>query len=339
MSLEFEYSTTRVRGMRSKLLSATRLRQLLEVKSTSEMIQLLEETDYNEDFVAQSTKFSGMELIMRALHENFKHTLQKLVRINPEEGQKALKLLLQEYEIQNISTIISAKAGDLTITDSDLMVVGKDEKREVEKLLLAKNVPDILKKMHKTEYGQALRKIEAQYLKTGDFRILTRALGIYYFEKLHRLSPGREDLLWKLLALKYGVRNLMIILRVKKSNPKADAIGYLPSKEDRFLKELSRMDDFGKIMQRVAQKRPHLASAVEECQKQNSLIPLEIALEGEFIEEILNLLKFAMLDFAAILGYLYLKELEVAAIRKIAYAKQYGFTGELKGMIFSFNAG
>jgi len=325
--------------MRSKLLSETRLRQLLEVKSIPEIIELLEETDYREDFVVQSAKHSGMELMMRALHENFKHSLQKLIRINPEEGKKALKLLLQEYEIQNINTIISAKAGEIPLSEMDLMVIEPQQQKFMEKLQSAKNVAEILKNLRKTEYGRAVKAAGSEFEKTQDFRFLTRALNTHYYTKLSRLKPNRDDLLWKLIELRNGVRHLMVILRVKRANPGADSLEYLPSREDRFFRELNKMNDFQKILQRVSQKYPHLAVAIEESLKRNSLIPIEIALEKKFIEEVMKLLKFAVLDFAAILGYLYLKELEVAAIRKIAYAKQYGFTDELKGMIFSFNAG
>lgn len=325
--------------MRSKLLSETRLRQLLGVKSIPEMIELLEETEYKEDFVAQSTKYSGMELMMRALHENFKHSLQKLIRINPEEGKLALRLLLQEYEIQNINTIISAKAGELPLADTDLMIIEPGQQKLAERLLLAKNIGEILKRLRKTEYGRTLKAAEREYEKSQDFRDITKALSAYYYAKLHAIRPDHEDLLWKLIDLRNSVKNITVVLRVKRANPNADALAFLPSREDRFLREINKMNDYSKIMQRVAQKRPKLAGAIEECEKKNTLIPLEIALEKGFIDEVLRLLQFAVLDFAAILGYLYLKELEVAAIRKIAYAKQYGFQDELKGMIFSFNAG
>ncbi len=339
MSLEFEYTTTRVKGMKAKLLSESRMRQLLEVKSISEMIELLEETEYKEDFVSQSTKYKGIELVTRALHENFKHSMKKLVKINPDKGKQALKALFQEYEVQNISTVISAKATELPITETDLMIVGREEEKLIAKLMEAKNVPDLLKHLRKTEFSAAMKKAGKEYDKTQDFRALTRALHAYYFEKLHKLPRSEENLLWKLIESRNRIRNLMILLRVKRANASANAMQYLAEKGDRFLKELSKMNEFNKMLERVAQKYPYTAEAVEICLKKNELIPLEIALEREFINNTLKLVRFAVLDFAAILGYFYLKELEVAAIRKIAYAKQYGFTDELKGMIFSFNAG
>ncbi|MFH1750581.1 MAG: V-type ATPase subunit [Candidatus Micrarchaeota archaeon] len=338
MSLEFEYATTRVKGMKSKLLSEGRMRQLLEVRSIPEMIGLLEESDYKEEFVAESTKYSGMELMMRALQENFKDDLQRLVRINPDAGKAALKILLQEYEIQNISKLITAKAAEIEAGEIEFIILDPQQEKMVTKLNSAKNLPELLRKLKNTEYGKAMQKVSKEFEKTGDFRVPIRAMNEYYYDKLQSLEPSGNNLLWKLIDSRNSMRNLMIVLRVKKADPSADAMKFLFQKDDRFLKQLNALSDFGKILERVAQKHLQVAGAVEACQKQSSLIPLEIALERGFIRDTLRLLQFAVLDFAAILGYLYLKELEVAAIRKIAYAKQYGFTDELKGMIFSFNA-
>ncbi|MFH1257619.1 MAG: V-type ATPase subunit, partial [Candidatus Micrarchaeota archaeon] len=325
-------------GMKSKLLTEGKLRELLEVKSIPEMIQLLEESEYREDFIAMSTKYSGMELVMRALHNNFKSSLQKLVQINPEEGKIALRILLQEYEIQNINTIIAAKATETPISDTDLLVLEKNEAKLVEKLLALNSVQDVVKKLRSTEYSAAIKKADKEFEKQQDFRVYGRALNGYYFEKLQGLPRGSNELLWKLIDLRNGVRTIMIILRIKKSAPEEDVRKYLIDRNDKFGLELSKMTDFEKIMERVAQKKPELASAVKQCHEENSLIPLEIGLEREFVKKVLRLLKLAVLDFAVVLGYLYLKELEVSAIRKIAYAKQYDFTDELKGMVFSFNA-
>jgi vacuolar-type H+-ATPase subunit C/Vma6 len=337
MVFDFEYATTRVKGMKSKLLSETKLRELLEVKSISEMIELLEETEYKDDFVLQSAKYKGMELVMRALHENFKRRLQKLTKINPEAGRAALKLLLQEYEIQNINTLFAVKTTGLEVSDTDLIVIDKESDRLISKLKAAKSVPDLLKVLSHTEYSKAIRRVEKEYEKIQDFRVITRAINAYYYEKLQKLPHEDDDLLFKLINERNAVKNLMILLRVKKANPSADAKEYFIRK-DRFTYELNKLNDYDKILESVGQKMPALAQSIGECQKSNSLVPLEIAMEKEFVKKVLRWLKLAVLDFAVVLGYLYLKELEVAAIRKIAYAKHYGFTDDLKKMIYSFNA-
>ncbi|MFH0971294.1 MAG: V-type ATPase subunit [Candidatus Micrarchaeota archaeon] len=338
MSFDFEYATTRIKGMKARLLSESKLRELLGVKSISEMVQLLEESDYKDELVALSTKYQGMELIMRALHENFKNSLQKLVKINPEEGRVALKLLLQDFQIQNINTLISAKAAGIEISETDLIILDKDEEKFIEKLKACKSLEELIKRLRRTEYKAALKNAGKDFEKTQDFRIYRRALSAYYFDKLRTLRKEEEDLLWKLIVWRNNVRNIMVILRIKRSVPNEDALKYLVSKDDRLAKELNKMGDFNKMLERVARKYPRVANAVEECIKLNTLIPLEIALEREFIRKTMRMLRVAVLDFAVVLGYLYLKEEEIGTVRKIAYAKQYDFTDELKGMIFSFNA-
>jgi V/A-type H+/Na+-transporting ATPase subunit C len=337
MALSFAYTTTRVKGLKSKLLNDTKIKQLIEVTSIPEMIGLLEETDYKEEFVAQSTKFKNMELVMAALHENFINSLEKLVAINPQAGKQALRVLLQEYEIQNINTIIAAKAIGLEITDNDLIIIDKPAGKLVEKLKTASTVEDVLTKLKGTEYSKTIRKSMKEYENTKDFRVVTRSLTAYYFEKLKTLNTKKNALLWKLIDWRNSIKNIMIILRIKRSAPNADALSFLVTR-DRFAAELNKITDYNKVLERVGQKYPPVMPSVQDAIKTNSLISLEISLERLFIRKTLRLLKIAVLDFAVVLGYLYLKEEEVGTIRKIAYAKQYGFTDELKGMIFNINA-
>lgn len=337
MAQSFAYTATRVKGLKSKLLSDAKVKQLIEVQTIPEMIELLEETNYKEEFVSQSTKYKNMELVMRALHENFKNTLEKLVKINPEAGKAALRVLLQEYEIQNINTIISARAGGLEISDTDLIIIDKHASKLVERLRSASSVEDVIARLKGTEYSRTIRRAMKEYESTKDFRVITRSLTAYYYEKLKSLNTKKNGLLWKLLEWRNGIKNIMIILRIKKGEPNIDALPYLVAK-DRFSPELNKISEYNKILERVGQKYPQVMPSVQESIKINSLIPLEIALERLFIRKTLRLLKIAVLDFAVVLGYLYLKEEEVGTIRKIAYAKQYGFTDELKGMIFSYNA-
>ncbi|MEK6843363.1 MAG: V-type ATPase subunit [Candidatus Micrarchaeota archaeon] len=337
MSIAFAYAATRIKGLKSKLLSETRLRQLLEVKTIPEMIQLLEESDYKEDFVSMSTKYSDLELVMRALHEDFRSTLRKLIKISPKDGKEALGILLKEYEIQTINAIIASKSTGTPLLETDLTFVDPSSEKLIQKIMAAASVEDVLLKLKGTEYASKIRKAAKEYESTKDFRVITRALNVHYFELLKTLNTKKYGLLWELIESKNNIKNLMVVLRIKQKNPNADASKYFVMR-DKFGLELNKINEFPKILERVAQKYPQITQAVNESAKANSLIPLEIALEGQMVKRTLRILRLGVMNFAAILGYLYLKELEISEIRKIAYAKKYDFTDDLKSMVYSFNA-
>ncbi|MBI5224554.1 V-type ATPase subunit [Candidatus Micrarchaeota archaeon] len=337
MSIAFAYAATRIKGLKSKLLSETRLRQLLEVKTIPEMIQLLEESDYKEDFVAMSTKYSDMELVMRALHENFKSTLRKLIKISPKDGREALGILLKEYYIQTINAIIASKASGTPLLETELTFADPSSEKLIQKIMAAASVEDVLLRLKGTEYAQKIRKATKEYEATKDFRIITRALNEHYFEMLKTLNTKKYSLLWELIESKNNIKNLMVVLRIKQKAQNADASKFFVMR-DKFALELNKINEFPKILEKVSQKYPQIAPSVNESAKTSSLIPVEIALEGLMVKRTLRILRLGVMNFAAILGYLYLKELEISEIRKIAYAKKYDFTEELKAMVYSFNA-
>lgn len=249
-----------------------------------------------------------------------------------------MKLLLQNYEIQNINALITAKAAGIELADTDLVILDREEQKFLDKLKACRSLEELIKRLKRSEYKAALKGADKEYEKTQDFRVYRRGLSAYYFQKLRTLKKDGDDLLWKLIEWRNNIRNIMIVLRIKRNAPNEDVQKFLVDKDDRLAKELNKMGDFARMLERIGRKYPRTLAAVEECQKTDSLIPLEIALEREFIRRTMRMLRVAVLDFAVVLGYLYLKEEEIGTIRKIAYAKQYDFTDELKGMIYSFNA-
>ena len=93
MDLSYCYANARVKGMKSKLFSESKLRELLDVKSIAELVELLEESgSYREAFVSASTKYTGMELIARALKDS-----DEKAKPTPDK-QTAIKRVKDSFE-------------------------------------------------------------------------------------------------------------------------------------------------------------------------------------------------------------------------------------------------
>ena len=72
---------------------------------------------------------------------------------------------------------------------------------------------------------------------------------------------------------------------------------------------------------------------------QNKPLPvLEIALERKAVEKTLRLTRLGVLSFATAVGFVFLKNVEVSNLRKIAYANAFGLKQELGEYIFAINA-
>ncbi len=339
MDLSYAYANARVKAMKSKLFTEGKVRELLEVDSIPELIELLEESEYRESFIAASTRFQGMALIAHALNDHWQKRLGKIARVTPFKGQALLNVLYREYQIRNLAAVFASKETGVPLQDTDLVLFNDEDKRFLEKLLQKPSVGDMVNALQGNDYYAPGPELVIAYDKTRDFRVVVRALYAYHFRRLMELAqkektPFVADLVrWRMELL-----DLMILLRVKRANSSQDASPYLIKKETSFLRELNSLKDFKTILERVASAYPSIVGDVEAAEKTNSLVTLEIALERRFYSRVLRQLRLSVLDFSTILGYLYLKELEIGAIRKIAYAKQYGFTEELKGLLFRFSA-
>ncbi len=339
MDLSYAYTNARVKAMKSKLFSEAKIRELLEVQSLPELIELMEESEYRSSFVQASTHYEGMDLISHALKTHWEDVLQKLIRITPGKATGLMRMFLREYEIQNLSAMMAAKESGVPLQDSDLVVLNPQNRAFMEELLQKDSVSAMAAALHGTEYQQPLSSAQLEYDKTRDFRVFIRALYGYHFKKLLELA-GREKtpFVGRLVAWRIELQDLMILLRVKRANPAQDALPFLIHPEVPAMKELNAIKDFHTLLERVKAQHPSLAAGVDEVEKTRSLVPLEIALDSRFYSKVLKQLRLTSLDFSTVLGYLYLKQLEIGAVRKIAYAKQYGFSNELKGMLFRFSA-
>ncbi|MFH1107184.1 MAG: V-type ATPase subunit [Candidatus Micrarchaeota archaeon] len=339
MDLHYSYANARIKGMKSKLFQDGKLRELLDVRSIPELIELLEESGYRESFVSMSTKYSGMELVVRALKDDFEKTLRKVVDVTPESGREMLKAFLREYEIGNIATILSAKATGAEVKDTDLIILSDESRRNLDKLTAARSLTEAVKELQFSEYAAAFSKVFVEYDRTRDFRVLTRGLYAYHNSRLAALArTTKNPLVKRFVRLKLELGDLMLLLRLKRSDAAASAMPFLTLKSSALLRELDAMTDFHKILARLKARDKKTASAVEEASKADSLIPLEIALERDFVATVFRQTRVSVLDISTIVGFLFLKQEEVGTIRKIAYAKQFGFTEDLKSMAFSFAA-
>ena len=75
------------------------------------------ETNYQKEIADLGLRYSGIELVERALQKNFKQTVEKLKRISPESYNALIEAYLIKYDIDNLKTLVRAKLANLE-TDS-----------------------------------------------------------------------------------------------------------------------------------------------------------------------------------------------------------------------------
>lgn len=338
MDLVYAYANARVKAMKSKLFTQGKTRELLDVASIPELVELLEESGYRDAFVSESQRSQGMALVMRALKRHWEGVVQKVTRLTPARDRPFLEMFLREYEVQSLTALLASASTGVPLQDTDLMVVSDRSRALLARLMQKEGVMGVVNGLRGTDYAKPLAAALPEYERTKDFRVLARTLSADHFNRFLKMAGAkREPLVERLVKWRIELLDLMLLLRVKRANPAQDASPFFIHRETPLLRELNALKEFPKVLERLKGLSPSLVPSVDEALKTRSLVPVEIALERRFYEKVLRALRVGVLDFATVLGFLYLEEVEVGSIRKIAYAKQYGFSNELKSMLFGFS--
>lgn len=335
MDLAYAYANARVKAMHSKLFDHDRMRDVIDVKTLPEIIEMLEESPYKKSFVACSTRHEGFELFKKALDDNLAWTLRKLVEISPPKSHALLKRLLKQWEINNIKKIIALRGIGREVAMTDLLPVGAESEKFLEKLVKQPDLASLVKALRGTEYWPSIEKAMPEYESTHDFRVLQSALDAYYNSLLAMVCREEKDgMVRAFLTRRIDFTNAMTVLRLKKTKVDAKKIKeYVIDAGNVQL--IRKMIEAATVEEAIAILRNRIRAkvsdeAVAEFKKTGALAPMEEELERELVFYARKTLARSILSPGVLLGYMYLKQEEVHALRKIAYATMFDVKQDIR---------
>lgn len=338
MPLKYAYANARIKGMKSHLLSEATVKEMLEVGSISEIIEILEESPaYRDSFVECGAKnLSGMGLVSTALHDNLRETLKKILKFLPKRGREDFRIIVGELEILDLKNILAKKLLGQGIDECELVGLGGENRAFFKKIADAKDVKSALEALKESEqYSEVFSEtLLEEYEKTGDYRIFVDALNDYYYGRLASLAEREKDAsVAAIINARLDYLNTTMILRAKKNGlneeeTRKHLIPFVTKRVDKLLKAENLGGCFA-VLEKEIGRIPF----------DETLVSTEISLEKKFIEKAIREFRLSTLGFAVVLGYYYMKTTEIANIRKIAFATEYGIKKELKEreMVFAVN--
>ena len=342
--LSFAYANSRVNAMKSKLFDRDRMRELMDVGTLDEFIELLEETQYKPFFVDASTRYRGLELVKHALDANFVATLARLSQILPDQSQQVYSVLVRRWEINNIKKIIASKAIGKPVSMQDLLPAAGESTALFEKLIAAKDLPEVLEVLRRTPYGAAIQGKQADFLKRqGDFRVFLEVLDLHYFNSLLQcLDAARDEFTAGFIRDQLDFANALVVLRMMKSGVTPEKIlrhVAVAKGARKLVEQMLAQPDAAKALEVfVRRKRMSLdAAATAEVAKGRdaSLSLVEVEVEKALLAKARRTLSRGVLSLGVVVSFLHLKQEEVHSLRKIAYATQFEIKDDLRGRVLS----
>lgn len=219
----YEYGNTRLRAMRSRLLSRQALSELSEAASLPEFIGRLAQTTYRQALEVSLVQSSDLESIYATLRLDFVETASKIRSFYEGGERKLVDLIFRSYDVFNLKTILrglthQASRGDI---DRALLPVGDLNETILNELLRASTMRgaiDLLATL-RHPFAQPLLTLRAEQ-PGADLFDMERTLDRWRFNEAQRALKGQGDdrqTVLTALRMEMDLLNIMTVLRFVQS--------------------------------------------------------------------------------------------------------------------------
>lgn len=321
--IDYAYANTRLRVMKSQLLSEAELESFTRAKSLDDFADALKQTHYNE-------VFSGIEKVdeyevEKLLRLDLLQTIQKVAYIAPPMCEPFVEALARKYEFSFIKLVLNSQAGKVSAAEIEakLPVGGSEE-------LFSKGFEEAITKIISLSNEEIASLLMRRYRGLDEFLVDSKdkmsillALDQYYFASMKKaigtLSGQDKKTAQMLSALEADGANIMMLFR-------AVARGYDPAKflipgKGYYLKVASKYiaDDVEGVMRKLSLTRYGmvLAEPFALYAKTKSFFPIELALKMYIVKQSRLIMARYPFSIDYVLGYVKLKEMEVEDLTAI----------------------
>ena len=310
--------------------------RLFDEKQISEIVEAnnIEEVENYLKGVPDYAKVLDDYPLDKALDVERANTYDFVARIVPKEVKDPFVVMSKKTDIDNIKSLLTAKEVGLTTEETkDLLIPCGSLYGELENLVDADNVTDIITALDNTEYSIALEDALPMYEDTNMILPLESALDKYYLSKLLRSTnvPSDENsqIIYEYVGTQVDVANLKLIIRAKEDGLDYDAIspyilndGY--QLREWKLKDLMESPDVTNVVSGLEGTKysEALTDVIPVYNETGSVAVFEKALDNFTSEYSKSLASKKPLGIGPIIGYLSQKENEIKNLKIIARAKR-----------------
>lgn len=342
----------RFKALAPTLLSKDAWAPLLSARDLPEIEKLLEPTVYGPALVQAGTLHRGAALVEAAINRVLVDRNQLVLHSAPYSGKPLIEAYLRRWDIANIGLILSAKANGRPLSETEASLVSRRDLPaglfagtmtldDFRGLLQQGSIEGIATQLVRHGYGGALLPLLETYERSRDIFPLLAALDRQYYATLlgqSRFFQGDEWVIREFLRDEIDLRNVLLLLKGKRAELAVEPIlerfidgGNLPRSR---VQDLYNVRDVPALVQQLEASYPALPAALPAFQKQQSLVPFEVALtRARALREIKRFRAFP-LSICILFGFLLWAELERADLRQIAYGKLYSVDPEeLRGSL------
>ena len=330
---QYPYTYLRTTIMKRNLLTRADYDKILNM-TPDEIGKYLEEFEYKKEVDELAIEYQGVELLERTLQLNLGNVFQKLMHISPPDLRILIGLYLRRYEIYNIKTIIRGVFSETPPEEirKHMFPTAVGKTALFDRLLAQKRVEDVVQQLdflNEQHVRAALDYFRNHLTLVYIENILDMDYFAYVISQLRYLTTeGR--LYRKFLLNEIDLSNVKLILQLKVEGIPDQQIGEFILTHGNLKKSL--IDKLLKLdPERILKEleTTEFRSLVERYTKESGPInfsDLEIEMDSYLMQQSRKLIRQHPMSVDVILGFMFLKDLEVKNLSRIIKAKQLGLS-------------
>ena len=220
---DFPYINARVRAMRSRLLEAGRMEELLGLPTLDAFLQALGTTPYSRELQeALSRTSDAVPAVDQALARNFSLTTSRILSFADGKARELIELVLMRWDLVNIRVILRAKHAGRHNDEilANLIPAGRLNEPALKEVAGQSDVTGVVGALGGLDYPLALPLAEglAAYRESGDLLSLELRLERFYAAYGLRIAPGRghdEQVVQGLLQYQLDATNVKTAVKLQ----------------------------------------------------------------------------------------------------------------------------
>ncbi len=323
--------------MESKLIDVATMRGIAEAKDIGAALAILFQTDYGPAI----TKFGGMEIspamLDFALSENLAERVNVLARITPKGDRRIIREMISRWDLNNVKRVLEAldRKQHYDAISRYVIAAGEFPPLALQQAMAEGSIEGALSRLaHNTHYRQALTSALTAYKKTGNVLDALEAMDLAHYMERAKIAEeldARHDAAASIVRMDIDMRNIITLLRAKRSGLRfSEASRKLVGNGNTPMGALSEAYSASNDVASFAAKLQQfdLGRAIELYRQHGDMIAFEISMRNQIFKTSRRLLRLSLLSIGALVDYLYLKQMEMFALRSLIKGKEYGLTQE-----------
>ncbi len=326
----------RIRARVGDILDEGRLRELVDTRP-DDFVPLLMDTGYKDKLTKAGVVDVDARRIELALKKELVDQYVMVLRSTKDAIRDMFYEILRRLEVKNLKAIIRTKASTMqTRGVEEILIFPVDEvfKRKLSGLIEAESLEEVISRVEKP-YREVLEGVLPAYEESKRIFVLENALDAEIsgaiWVRMEKLRREDKEIVRSIVGSEFDLVNLMTLLRCKAEGisegemedyllPHTYAVDF----NTIAMSESKAAEDVGatiRLMPASAYKDV-LNRALPSFESEKTLIPFEDALWRHFFMTVKKTLKGYPINIGTIIGFLYLKEIEIKNLSTIAVFKE-----------------